>query len=96
MVRAKFVLNSYETSIQGGGRNVPSEECRTLKLSAVYDNSPENKEFFKWTPSGQITLGVLNQKAWSQFILGEEYYVDFTPVNQPAHSLAPSHSPAEG
>jgi hypothetical protein len=77
MVRAKFVCNSYETSLQG------KEECRTIKLSAVYDNSPENKEFFKWTPNGQITMGVLNQKAWSQFRLGGEYYVDFTPVMPP-------------
>ncbi len=78
-VRAKFVLNSYETSMQQG------EELRTLKLSAVYDGSPENKEFFKWTPSGQISLGILNKKAWEQFELGKEYYVDFTsatPANK--------------
>ena len=78
-VRAKFVLNSYETSMQQG------EELRTLKLSAVYDGSPENKEFFKWTPSGQISLGILNKKAWEQFELGKENYVDFTsatPANK--------------
>lgn len=85
MVRAKFVCNSYETILQGGGRDrsgnvIPGEECRTLKLTAVMDNSPENKEFFKWTPNGNIMIGVLNQKAWSQFKLGGEYYVDFTPV----------------
>jgi len=72
-VRAKFVCNSYETSLQQGA------ELRTVKLSAVYDGSPENKQFFKWTPNGQITMGVLNQAAWESFTLGKEFYVDFVP-----------------
>lgn len=76
MVRAKFVCNSYETSLQSG------EECRTVKFTAVVGVSPENKEFFKWTPNGQITIGLLNQKAWSQFKLGGEYFIDFTPVEE--------------
>ncbi len=72
MVRAKFKVQSYETSLQ------QNEELRTIKLTAVYDGSPENKEFFKYTPNGSINIGVLNQKAWEQFPLGREMYVDFT------------------
>lgn len=72
MVRAKFRVDSYETRLD------KNEELRTIKLNAVYDGSPENKEFFKWTPCGQISIGVLNQKAWEQFPLGREMYVDFT------------------
>jgi hypothetical protein len=83
MVRAKFVCNSYETQLASSrnekGESV-KEELRTINLSAVYDGSPENKEFFRWTPNGQIKIGVLNQKAWAQFELGKEYYVDFTPA----------------
>ena len=73
-VRAKFRLNSCETQLSSTspGKN---EELRTLKLSAVYDGSPENKQFFKWTPNGQITIGVLNPEAWKQFELGKNYYV---------------------
>ena len=97
MVRAKFILNNYETSLQkrvlegsrpdGKQRNwndpvdTITEECRTLKLSAVYDNSEENKKFFHATPSGQISMGMLNPAAWQQFELGKEYYVDFTPAS---------------
>lgn len=71
MVRAKFKVQSYETSLDRG------EELRTIKLTAVYDGSPENKAFFRWTPNGSIQIGVLNPSAWQQFQLGGEYYVDF-------------------
>ena len=72
MVRAKFKVQSYETSLDRG------EELRTIKLTAVYDGSPENKEFFRWTPNGSINIGVLNRAAWEQFPLGRELYVDFS------------------
>lgn len=77
-VRAKFKVNSYETCLQGSSSE--QVECRTVKLQAVYDNSEENKRFFKYTPNGQITIGLLNPEAWKQFELGKEYYVDFTPA----------------
>lgn len=77
-VRAKFKVDSYETSL-ASGYQTENEEVRSIKMSAVYgDGAPENKEFFKWTPFGQIQLGTLNKKAWEQFELGKEYYVDFT------------------
>ena len=85
-VRAKFTVNSYETSLQSGCRDpktggyLPPVECRTVKLTAVADGSEENKRFFKWTPSGQISLGVLNPEAWKQLELGKSYYVDFSPA----------------
>jgi len=72
MVRAKFRVISYETFLDRG------EELRSIKFNVVVDGSPENKEFFKWTPSGQIQLGTLNRNAWEQFPLGAEMYVDFT------------------
>lgn len=96
MVRAKFVCNNYETSLQRCIKETPREdgkprnwnntedveqiECRTVKFTAVADGSAENKEFFRWTPSGQINIGTLNPAAWKQFELGREYYVDFTPA----------------
>jgi hypothetical protein len=84
MVRAKFRVNSYETFLDRG------EELRRIKLGVVVDGSVENKEFFKWTPSGQIEIGTLNQKAWEQFPLGAEMYVDFTPAQDTSnvHSKA--------
>lgn len=52
-----------------------------VKLAPVVGESEENKSFFKWTPSGQIEMGIMNPEASAQFIPGQEYYVDFTVAN---------------
>lgn len=76
MVRAKFRVESYETRLES---NKPGAiELRSVKLAVVYGDSEENKKYFKWTPSGQITIGMLNPEAWQQFPLGAEVYVDFS------------------
>lgn len=62
--------------------NEPTE-MRTLVLSPVYGNGDpnhENTKFWNASPSGEIKLGTVNPEAWSQFELGKEYYVDFTPA----------------
>lgn len=64
MVRAKFHVNYKDGNV--------------IHMGPVYSGSDENKEFFKATPGGQITLNVLNEAAASQFVQGKEYYVDFT------------------
>ncbi len=76
-VRAKFRLNSYDTQLDYRTK----EELRSLKLSVVIDDSEENKSFFRYTPTGHIEMGVLNQAAWKHFELGKEFYVDFTPCS---------------
>ena len=57
-------------------------EKRTLNFTPVGDDSPENKLFWDATPSGSLQMGTLNPEAWKEFELGEEYYLDFTPVKQ--------------
>jgi hypothetical protein len=49
-----------------------------VKYTAVSSGSPENEQFFKWTPSATIDLGVLNEKAVEGLVVGGEYYIDFT------------------
>jgi len=46
----------------------------------VTADSPENKTFWQWTPSGKILLGCTNPEAAEAFEFGREYYIDFTPV----------------
>lgn len=90
-VRAKFKLDSFESSLQITGYEKKPEgvddytkpivkEMRTLKMSPVYSNDPnsENRRFWNASPSGSLSLGVINQDAWRHFELGEEYYLDFT------------------
>lgn len=69
-VRAKF---RCEEITQGTGGHA-------VKLLAVTSGSPENAQFFKYTPSGAITLAILNPEAAAAFVVGAEYYVDFSPA----------------
>lgn len=73
-VRAKFVVNSITRTLFG------KEEGQVIKLSPVYSDSPENKEFYKWTPAGSCELGTVNPEAAKQFELGKSYYLDFSPA----------------
>jgi hypothetical protein len=66
-VRAKFECKSV-----GDGQ---------VKLEVVYTGSKENEQFFKWTPSGQIQMGIVNEAALGQFEVGKQYYVDFSPAD---------------
>ena len=68
-VRAKFKVQSV-TESEGG--------LKTATLQPVVSGSPENAEFFKWTPSGSITLGTINPAVAEQFTPGTAFYVDFT------------------
>jgi hypothetical protein len=63
-VRAKFLC----TQLQGN----------QLYFNVVTSGSKENEDFFKYTPSGQITMLIDNEKAKDQFEIGKQYYVDFT------------------
>lgn len=75
MVRAKFkVLSIKKTQFTDGIGSV-------IELSPVISGSDENKEFYKWTPSGKIELGTINESSAEQFEIGAEFYVDFSPAN---------------
>lgn len=72
-VRAKFKCDSVEGKADDGSVSV-------IRLSPVYTGSAENEQFFKWTPSGSISIGTINPAAAAQFEVGKEFYVDFTPA----------------
>ena len=72
MVRAKFKVEAIESYGSQGG-------CVSLK--PVTFGSEENEKFFNMTPHGSIEMGTLNDKAFKQFEVGKEFYVDFTPAD---------------
>jgi hypothetical protein len=84
MVRAKFVVTKVENV---GVASKPDEERYHVELHAVYEGSPENKDFFKWTPNADIRLDTVNPSAAKRFVQGKEYYVDFTEVSEAASLL---------
>ncbi len=97
-VRAKFKVDSYETQLirrtktPGDYGNMVTEESRTVKLSVVGTGSKENDLFWSYTPSGSISLSMVTPRAWEQFKLGAEVYVDFTPVTDDVVSKgSPEH-----
>ena len=70
-VRAKFKCVKKAPSHQ-------SSDEGNVRLEAVIDGSEENKEYFSYTPFGVLDLGILNPPAFSQFEVGQEYYLDIT------------------
>lgn len=72
-VRAKFSCIQIEDEY--GGSSVVFEPVRS--------GSEENREFFKYTPSGSIKLGVIGSSVSRQFQVGRDYYVDFTAAPEP-------------
>jgi len=92
-VRAKFRCNSVEqfsdqpteTTKWDGNKNVPSGEfswSRVFRFSPQYDPTvPEDQRYAKYTPSGELRITVDNPAV--AFIPGRDYYLDFTPVEEP-------------
>jgi len=44
------------------------------------DGSDENNTFAKWTPAATLKMSITNPALVGQFAIGQEFYVDFTPV----------------
>lgn len=70
-VRAKFVVNGVLDRGNGYGE---------VELSAVTGGSDENNDFWKYTPSGSLKMGIDNPSSLALFKPGQEYYLDFTPA----------------
>ena len=76
-IRAKFKVQSVKRWKTWDGK-----EQHTVEMSAVSGNdSDENKKFWEATPSGKIEIGCAKAETAGLFILGNEYYVDFTPAS---------------
>lgn len=76
-VRAKFRCASI-TDFGGTSRQV--------SLTAVYApaSNGEDGGFTKATPWGEIKMSIDNPAAAVQFVIDQNYYVDFSLADQPA------------
>lgn len=91
-VRAKFRVQKIERTsymhntgkrTEAGAQIHERTELHTIVLIPVFGNGDpnhENTKFWQASPSGEIKLGTINAAAAEQFVLGEEYYIDFTPA----------------
>jgi hypothetical protein len=76
-VRAKFYVSEVKESLY---QSQNSGTLTTIKLMPVVSGSEENKQFYRWSPSGSIDLGTVNPAVVEQFHIGDEFYIDFTPA----------------
>lgn len=67
-ILAKFKVGSV-TDFGNDNHNV--------NLSPVVNDSPENKSFSLYTPSGKIEMHITNPDCIGFFVAGKEYYVEF-------------------
>ena len=74
MIRAKFTCQQNTLNHE--------TQTATVILNPVTSNPPneENLTFWQATPTGNVTLQITNPQASSQFSVGTDYYVDFTPA----------------
>lgn len=57
-----------------------------VKLQAVYGDTPENKDWSKWTPNASFEIYINNPQAFGHLSSGHEYFVDFTSAAQEAEA----------
>jgi hypothetical protein len=72
-IRSKFTVTSVEEFSYGGKR---------AKLNAQYSNTPEDNQFAKATPSGQIEITVDNPLTKDYLKPGKSFYVDFIEIHE--------------
>lgn len=73
-VRAKFTCTEV-TQYAGGSKKVVLQP-----VTPPPNASEEDKAFWKYTPSGNLTMTIDNPPASSLFNAGGRYYIDFTAV----------------
>lgn len=74
VVRAKFRV----TSIKRVSHN--PDACAVEMTPVSADEVEENQRFHKYTPSGKLEMFIDNPAAAEKLVLGQAYYVDFTPA----------------
>jgi hypothetical protein len=84
MVRAKMKLAEI--------KSFASFNAKELIFRCQYDPSlPEDQRFAKYTPSGEFRMQFDNPAVLDKLTLGNDYYVDFSPVPEaPAVAAEPA------
>lgn len=79
--RAKCRITSVTdtTGITGDGK----VEQKTVVLQPVYGagNDDANKEWSRWTPSGELRLSITNPAIFPELVCGKSFFVDFSPID---------------
>jgi len=89
-VRCKFKVQAIEKTPDGKQANI------NMYPVCSQDPNSENGQYWQYTPGGQFQINCVNEAAFSQFEVGNEYYIDITPapVAVPADQPAAEAPPA--
>lgn len=81
--QAKFQCTDIRFTLNWKMQEGDKEPLGEVTLKPVYDPNPEseNGRFYAATPSGEIKLGILNTEAVKCFVVGKNYIIDFTEVD---------------
>jgi len=79
-VRAKMRCIGINRRADNVALDSEKTETQEVLLQPVYSDSEQNKTWSKFTPYGEVKLGISNPEAVGQFKLGKAYWVDFTLV----------------
>lgn len=74
-VRAKFKCTKITQSEGGDKENPVLYSAEFAPVFGTAGESEENKQFWKWTPSGKLELNTIKQMP---FEVGKQYYLDIT------------------
>lgn len=87
ITRAKFTCDRITTYKHG---------LREVVMSPVMGaGCEENKKFWEYTPSGEIKINITGKCA-SNFVVGADYYIDFTLIEDPEKSDKIPHNDIPG
>ena len=79
-LRLKMVVNTVARNCDNNG-DIQSED---ISLSAVYSDKEgaANKQWAKWTPSGQLKFQVNNSGAFGKVFPGQFYFIDLISTDK--------------
>lgn len=83
VMRAKMRVEKVDLQFEGQ----EGLSFRAVARSERYpdDGSDENNTYARFSPMGELSLTVANPNLFGKFVVGDEYYLDFTkaPPKEP-------------
>lgn len=92
MLRAKMQCTAVSDYFNGRAEGDPlrAKVGEELRLHAVVADSPENKVWSSFTPSGNLYMHITNPDAWGACKVGDYYYVDIGAIESAVAATEPA------